>query len=436
MKRPADDVRSAFRALRSTAMGVFRRTGVWTAPTRLVRYAAEIRGAVPAALHEVLDDLLFGPGTRAGVAVSNAARPALRVPAQLVSSLQAHLHEFSRLYSLGRSDSSAYTYAMLKALDARWPRLAKQLDAAGVPAEVVQPIERYMLERLNHTLARLDERVRATTLRAAVTTTSSLPRGEAVWRKMLDWAHAGMRKKRRPIESFEDLPWSELDGFGKMCRLFPEGDPAWREIADVVAANSNAPKIVQGFIGELVALRTPGVVEFIEQQTREVLAGSADLVAQGWRVVIQPRSVMMPTLTEGVKVGKALPGGGVGGMGLSFDFSVWLVKDDTAMPVVRGQVKAGKVANAQAGVQQSTETDDWRGLGDIVEMLIDGKPKQFSLRPPDSYAVIRVLVVTDDTPIDVLQKAVPAGGTLNVFRMPMTATEFAAVSGAIQREFK
>lgn len=438
MSNVADRVNSVFRAFHSVALGVRRRTGIWTAPARVLRYAAEIKGHAPLKLHGVLDDIFFGSASMAQKsrgAIATAVAPSVKVPAFLVHGVQEHLTEFSHLYSLSRSEPNLYSYQMLKNLDSRWPVLVGELKRAGVPDEAVEQIERYMLERMNHLLAREDFPAGKAAIQAVKSTPGGRSAARAMWENADKWAHQDLTKRGLPALALEDGPFEDLDAFGKLIRLFPEGDPAWRELGEFAASNTKeaSANMLQGIIGELIALRTPGVLAFVKQETKRILRENEALLEQGWRVMFQPRSVVVAKHAAGMETGGAVPTEGLPGSGLSFDFSVWLVKEDTAMPILRGQVKSGKEKYSVLGVTQSLTGDEWRGFSDFVDLMIDGKPKRLTLRPPDSYTVVRVLVVPKATSMEAIADAVPAGGVLDVFQLPMTASECGKLGGALHR---
>ncbi len=437
MSGPADSANAVFRAFNSVALGVFNRTRVWTSPARIVRYAAEIKGRAPAALHGALDDLFFGPVRKGAVAPTRGAggSATVKVPTYLVNAVQDHLSEFSRLYAISRSESNLYGYAMLRNLEPQWQVLKQQLERINFPDEAIVHIERHMLERMNHLIGREDLPVGRLMLGPAKAIPAGRTAARALWENAERWARASLSERGLPMRALEDGPFTDLDPFGKLMRIFPEGDPAWRELGDFVATNpgqGSGPGL-QGLIGELVALRTPGVLAFMEQETKRILRENADLLAQGWRVVFQPQSAFMAKSAKAMPARGGVPAEGLPGIGLSFDFSVWVVKDDIAMPLIRGQVKSGQVDNATSGVTQSLTKDEWRGFSDFVQLTIDGKAQRFSLRPPDSYHVVRILVVAKDSPRQALEQALPVGGALEVFELPLTGKEMGMIGNALHR---
>lgn len=433
MSSRVDDALAVFRGFDSVALGVLRRTGSWTDPVRVVRYAAEIKDGAPKKLHGVLDSIFFGAARQRRKVPRPAATVApgaqVEVPTYLVRAVQQHLVEFSHLYSLSRSDPNLYSYQMLKNLDRQWPSLKQALLGTGVPLEAVEQIERHMLERMNHLLQRLDFPAGKPAVQAVKFTPEGDAAGRQIWTRASEWARKTLKERGLPARALEDAPFDQLDPFGKLLRLFPEGDPAWREMGEFLTATEEQ---FMGRLGEMIAIRTPAVMDFVQSETKRILREQSDLVRQGWRVVFEPRSARMAQRAPGMEAGGAVPGQGLPGSGLSFDFSVWLVKDETAMPILRGQVKSGKETNAVSGVSQSLDSDEWRGFSDFVDLVIDGVPRRLALRPPDTYNVVRVLVVAKDPPMKAIAGAVPVGASLDVIAMPLTAQELGKIGGALQ----
>lgn len=437
----ADDALSVFRSLDRLALAAHRRTGLWTEPLRLARFAAEIVGEAPPHTQGALEAIFRGAPKLARKADAGAA-PLVRVPLWLMRGVQNHLTEFCHLYALSRGRSNLYCLGRLRAMDHRWPALALAMRNAGVHGDVIEQIERFMATRSNYLLASGNWPDFHVNMRLVDLT----HQGDSMARKLSDatreYATGELRKRGLRLARIGDLPFGELDAFGKLHRLLPENDPAWREIGAWAAARAASggainPQELQGLIGELVALRVPGVMAFIRDETSKVLAANPELIKQGWRVVFQPRSVWMAKRSKAFeKAGGKLAGEGLNGAGLSFDTSVWLVKDEAAMSVLRLQVKAGTEATVLKGVDQSLVGDEWRAFSDTVELEIDGVTKRFENRPPDTFNVTRVLVGAGITDPAALIARMPPATRLDVFSMPLSGADFGKIGGALAEKLK
>ena len=434
-----EDALSAFRHLDEIALAVHHRTGLWNEPLRLMRVTSEILEEAPAAVRVALAGVLGRGGS------------GRKLPRWLSTSVQRHLTEFSHLYALGRVQSNLYTYSTLRGLTERWAPLVRALDEAGVGREAIEQLDRYMSTRLNFLMStggEAESALRSATLTALGRTTQA---GQKAARKLIDAVeeYAAKEFARKGLSAAEvaRIPFGELGPFGKLQRLLPGDDPAWRELGAWVVARTKAgspikPWELQGVLGEIVALRTPGVVEFLKRETGRVLALDPSLGAQGWRVMFQPRTVTVAKRGKEFEKGAQLAEEGLAGSGQSFDVSVWLVKDaagetPVAMPVARVQVKAGTEETVLKGVDQGLVSDEWRMFSDTVTLDVGrpGAPKarNYELRPPDTFNVIRVLVGADVPDPKKLLAKMPKGTDLAVFGMPLSGGEFGMIGGVLSR---
>lgn len=466
-----DDVFALFRHLEQLALAVRGREDLWLTPARLVRSVDEVlSSAASPAVRLALATVL-------GRAAKDASGAAARVPRWLSTQVQRHLAEFDRLYVLGRRESMDYAMPLMLAHRSEWAGLLRELEKAGVSREAAEVLDRYLAVRMNYVMASggaLEDPLRKAVLPAtgalsgaptstastgsAATSSATSATSKAAGRAAKgavdgtpgEVVEAMARAERQTMNMTAAqrarLPWDQLGPLGKLDRLLPPGDPAWRQIDEWVAMRRAAgqPLVgaqLQGFIGELVALRTAGVAEFLREEARRVLAQDPSLGAQGWRLVVQQRPVTMAQAGQALRQGGAVPATGLGGNGESFDLSVWLVKDAddgaVAMPVLRVQVKSGQEANAVGGVTQSLDSDEWRMFSDTVTLDVGtpgaSSPKNFELRPPDTFSVVRVLVTAGDADPGKLAKALPPGGDLKLFRMPFSASEFNAIGHGLAR---
>lgn len=459
----ADDALDVFRHLDELALAVSGRGAKWTDPVRLTKVTNRLLEDAPPAARVALAALL-GRGAK----TSN-------LPRWLSKKVQSFITEFDHVYSLARRESNLYATSLTIGMQGRWNVLVKSLQDAGVERAAVEQLDRYVSIRTNFLLASggdLMDDAAATLGKALPTETIGRNVGalepalgganlrKAVLPALEASASAIAKAERRMVELVEEyavkelggkrlsaaararIPWSELKPFNKLQRLLPPGDPAWRELAAFVASQKNVTaNMLQGAIGEIVAMRTPGVVDFLRRETGRVLASDPTLAAQGWRVLVQHRPVQMATAKSSLKKGKtAIPGEGLEGNAASFDVSVWLVKEGenpTAMPVVRVQVKSGKEGNVLDGVKQSLVTDEWRQYSDSVTLDFGSvgapKPRNFELKPPDTFSVVRVLVGADVPSAKALRAEMPSGTDLNVFKMPLTGAEFGMIGGILSR---
>ncbi|WP_343632822.1 hypothetical protein [Roseateles sp.] len=437
------------RHLEQLALAVRGRTDVWLMPARIARSVDEVLSSTASPAVRLALATVLGRAAKGAGGASSA------IPRWLSTQVQRHLAEFDRLYALARRESTLYAMPLMLARQNEWGGLLGELEKAGVSREAAEVLDRYLAVRMNHVMASggaLDDPLRKAVLPATGSTGNAASRAAqgatgATPGEMVDaMARTERQTKNMDAATRARLPWEQLGPLGKLERLLPPGDPAWRQIDEWVALRRAAGQPVvgaqlQGYIGELVALRTAGVVEFLRDEARRVLAQDPSLGGQGWRLVIQQRPVTMAQAGKDLRKGGALPATGLGGNGESFDLSVWLVKDAedgaVAMPVVRVQVKSGQEANAVGGVTQSLDSDEWRMFSDTVTLDVGtpGAPvaKNFELRPPDTFSVVRVLVTAGDADPGRLAKAVPPGGDLTLFRMPFTGSEFNAIGQGLAR---
>lgn len=441
-KTGAPDLLDVFRHLDELAVAVRGRTDLWTKPLRLMRVTGKVLDEAPPAARVALAAVLGRGGS------------GRTVPRWLSTRVQRHIADFDHLYSLARRESNLYSLSMLYGMRDRWQPLLKSLQDAGVEYEAIEHLDRYMAVRLNFLTATGGDfgpgapALRKTLLPALEATASMARQME---RKLVDLVeeYAAKELGGKPLSAAQRarIPFAQLGTFGKLQKLLPADDPAWRELGAWMAARKAAgvpvqPQQLQGAIGEFVALRTPGVVAFLERETARVLAADPTLAAEGWRVLVQHRPVGMAQASRSVKEGANLPAGGLGGNGESFDVSVWLVKDapgenPVAMPVVRVQVKSGKEDNVLDGVSQSLASDEWRQFSDTVTLDFGSagapRPRNFELKPPDTFSVVRVLVGADVPQSKALRAKMPPGTDLNVFKLPLAGAEFGKIGGIMAR---
>lgn len=425
MTTPPDDTLRTFRAFTDLVMKIHPRDELWTQPLRVMHATTNVFDGASPAVREALTLLMpgFGQG---------------RVPGWLVAATWKHIARFDELYALSRT-SWMFAFPFLERLvKRRWPILAQELLKRGVDNEAVQQMDRYLAVRFN-ALIGVDKRL---SLRALPVVAASTPEIRQTALNLFNEVERYAKRALREGQSLDALrkvPFQKLDPFGKLLRLMPVNDPGWQQLAALAVerAGKNAKlpgNHMQGLLGEIIAARTPGVLAFFQQETAKILSSHPELLQQGWRPVFQSNSVMMAKRAKAFEAGGKLGRQGPRDSGLSFDLSVWLVNEETdqAMVMVRGQVKAGTEETVMSGTKQ-TKADDWRMFSGSVTLQLDGRAKNFDLRPPDVFTDIKVLVGANLPEAERLAEAVTPGSLLHVFKLPLTGGEFGMLGNILAK---
>jgi hypothetical protein len=425
MRTPPDDPLRSLRDSAALVMTVHPRDRVWTHPQRVMHAVTQIIEDAPPGAREAVTMLLSGAGDA-------------RIPRKLVAATCNHIAEFDEMYALSRT-SGMFAFPHMSRLVDRWLPLQQELLKSGIDPKAVEQMDRYLMVRFN-ALVGVEQRLPLQALPMLATSSRRVRRtARSLFEEVEEYAEASLRRQGRTLKELKNMPFQDLDAFGKLLRLLPAEDPAWRQLAalaeDRAARGVLLPaNHMQGLLGEIVAARTPGVLAFFQQETQKILGRHPELLQQGWRVVYQPNSVMMAKRAKAFEQGGQLAEEGVQASGLSFDLSVWLVNEQTdqAMVVVRAQVKAGTEETVMSGTKQ-VKADDWRMFSGSVTLDLNGQAKNFDLRPPDVFTEIKVLVGADLPPAERLAEAVTPASVLDVFRLPLTGQEFGMLGGILAR---
>src|SRR5262249_20400533 len=201
-----------------------------------------------------------------------------------------------------------------------------------------------------------------------------------------------------------------------------EDDPAWAELASLLQDDIDV-NILQGKLGEHIAMRTPWVREAFEDAYAEATA-LAKRLDQGWEAHI------VPGPARAGKTGREI-----------YDGSVWLLREEpnppTAIPIFINQVKSGTLEGA---IEQIAVTDPRREFGHTIRLERGGRSVEFLISPPSRELGFegletRRLLVAARLPRDTtIARGIPAGLAIDYAKLPFTQKEMQALARSMKQD--